>query len=232
MVDTVRAQKNEESLQRLRNATIFQRSQSEVGQDSIADTAIRIGSRQPASNKQVTRGARVRTKPVQTKTVIVEKSRTEPTTIHIEPILKQQLRTLAAGQTGPKLTSLSGIAVALIKRGLFAEPDKPYGPSLEPVVQGAIDKAFTRHDNRLAALQARDTRDSAQTLYLLVQIVSLLLEVVGSLRRETVEPDAFDQIIHASEQHARQALIHPDPYLLELVKNLYFADGGKEEPAV
>jgi hypothetical protein len=97
-------------------------------------------------------------------------------------------------------------------------------------VQAAIDKGFTRHDNRLAALQARDTRDSAQTLYLLVQIVSLLLEVLGSLRRETLEPDAFDRIIHASEQHARQALTHPDPYLLELVRNLYFPDRGKEAP--
>src|SRR5919199_5541267 len=135
---------------------------------------------------------------------------TIPTTIHLQPRVRQQLLDLAAGQTDPKLVSLSGIAVALIKRGLFAEPDKPYGLSLEPVVQGAIDKGFTRHDNRLAALQARDTRDSAQTLYLLVQTVSLMLEVVSSLRRETLEPDAFDRIIHASEQHARQALTHPD----------------------
>jgi hypothetical protein len=173
----------------------------------------------------------LRKKSAHAQKVTVGKNRTEPTTIHLEPIVKQQLRMLATGQTDPKLTSLSGIAVALIKRGLFAEPDKPYGPSLEPVVQGAIDKGFTRHDNRLAALQARDTRDSAQTLYLLVQTVSLMLEVVSSLRRETLEPDAFDRIIHASEQHARQALTHSDPYLLELVRKTYFQDGGTEEPA-
>jgi hypothetical protein len=79
----------------------------------------------------------------------------------MQPILKQQLRDIAAGQTDPKLASLSAVAVALIRRGLHAEPDKPYGPSLEPVVRGAISRGFSRHDSRLAPLQARDTRDSA-----------------------------------------------------------------------
>jgi hypothetical protein len=228
---TASPQLSEEDLQNQPQSTIFRRSLHSVGQDSIADDAMRPALGQPASERKSSRPRQLRKKSTHAQNVTDGKNRTEPTTIHLEPILKQQLRMLAAGQTDPKLTSLSGIAVALIKRGLFAEPDKPYGPSLEPVVQGAIDKGFTRHDNRLAALQARDTRDSAQTLYLLVQTVSLMLEVVSSLRRETLEPDAFDRIIHASEQHARQALTHPDPYLLELVRNTYFQDGGKEEPA-
>src|SRR5919199_6259002 len=85
---------------------------------------------------------KLRKKTKRTKKRQVGKNTTIPTTIHLHPGVRQHLLDLAAGQTDPKLTSLSGIAVALIKRGLFAEPDKPYGPSLEPVVQGAIRKGF------------------------------------------------------------------------------------------
>jgi hypothetical protein len=137
----------------------------------------------------------------------------------MHPILKQRLQALAAGQTDPKLTSVSGIAVALIQRGLLMEPDKPYGPSLEPVVQGAIHRGFSRHDNRLAPLQARDTRDSAEARHLLANAVSLLLQLLG--KHEDVAPDAFERIIAETEKKGREALTKPDPWLLALMRETY-----------
>src|ERR687883_371085 len=178
MMYTARPQLREEDLQNQPQSTIFRRSLHSVGQDSIANDAMRPASSQPASERKSSRPRQLRKKSTHAQNVTDGKNRTEPTTIHLEPILKQQLRMLAAGQTDPKLTSLSGIAVALIRRGLHAEPDKPYGPSLEPVVRGAIDKGLFRHDNRLAPLQARDTRDSAQTLHLQVQAIALLLQIL------------------------------------------------------
>ncbi|MBV9481642.1 MAG: hypothetical protein JO249_12945 [Acidobacteria bacterium] len=152
-----------------------------------------------------------------------------PLTIHCEPGVKERLAALAAGATERKLTSLSGIGNALLKQAMSLDPDKPYGPTLEPVVQGAIDKGFSRRDNRLAPLQARDTRDSAQALHLQVQAISLLLQILGSVRRETIEPEAFDQIIAASERHGREALTTRDPYLLQLVREIFFEDPRKEK---
>jgi hypothetical protein len=116
---------------------------------------MRVASIQPASAGKMSRPEKLRKKSKRIQKHTVGKNTTIPTTIHLHPGVRQQLLDLAAGQTDPKLASLSGIAVALIKRGLFAEPDKPYGPSLEPVVQGAIRKGFFHHDNRLAPLQAR-----------------------------------------------------------------------------
>ena len=229
MMYTARPQLREEDLQNQPQSTIFRRSLHSVGQDSIANDAMRPASSQPASERKSSRPRQLRKKSTHAQNVTDGKNRTEPTTIHLEPILKQQLRTLAAGQTDPKLTSLSGIAVALIRRGLHAEPDKPYGPSLEPVVRGAIDKGFLRHDNRLASLQARDTRDSAQTLHLQVQAIALLLQILDKL--EAVEPGAFERIIAASEKRGREALMQPDPLLLALVRDRYFPSHthGKEE---
>ena len=148
----------------------------------------------------------------------------------MHPILKQQLRDLAAGQTDPRLASLSAVAVALIRRGLHAEPDKPYGPSLEPVVRGAISKGFSRHDNRLAPLQARDTRDSAETRHLVVNALSLLLHILGKF--EDVDPGAFDRIIDETEKKGREALTNPDPLLLELVRETYLQRQTGEEERV
>ena len=151
-----------------------------------------------------------------------------PLTIHIEPGVKQRILELAAGAKDKRLASLSGMSTALIKRALTFEPDKPYGPSLEPVVKGAIDRGFARHDSRLAALQARDTRDSAETRHLLVNAVSLLLQLLG--KHEAVDPDAFDRIIDETQKKGREALTTPDPLLLELVGETYLQhQAGKGE---
>jgi hypothetical protein len=172
----------------------------------------------------------VRKKSTHAQKLTAGKNRTEPTTIHMQPILKQQLRDIAAGQTDPRLASLSAVAVALIRRGLHAEPDKPYGPSLEPVVQGAISRGFSRHDSRLAPLQARDTRDSAETRHLVVNAVSLLLQLLG--KHEAVDPGAFERILEETERKGREALTTPDPLLLELVGETYLKPrAGKGEPA-
>jgi hypothetical protein len=227
MVDTARAQKKGESLQRLENATIFKRSRSEVRQDSIANAAMRVAVIQPASPGKLSRPGKLRKKSKRTQKRPVGNNTTIPTTIHLQPRVRQQLLDLAAGQTDPKLTSLSGIAVALIKRGLFAEPDKPYGPSLEPVVQGAIRKGFFHHDNRLAPLQARDTRDSAEARHLMANAVSLLLQLLGKF--EDVAPDAFEHIITESAKKGREALTKPDPWLLELVQAAYTSPADQED---
>ena len=216
---TAFAQLKEESHVKRAQSTIFQRPLSGVRQDSIAKPAMQQASSQPASGEKLSRPRQLRTKAKRAKKHSVGKNTTEPTTIHIHPILKQRLRDLAAGQTDPKLASVSGIAVALIQRGLLMEPDKPYGPTLEPVVQGAIHKGFSRHDNRLAPLQARSTRDSAEARHLLANAVSLLLQLLG--KHEEIAPDAFERIIAETEKKGREALTKPDPWLLALVRGTY-----------
>src|SRR5436309_2589580 len=96
----------------------------------------------------------------------VSEKPTVPTTIHMPPIMRRRLQERAAGAKDPKLASLSDITIAMVLRGLACEPDKPYGPSLEPVIEGSINKGFLRHDNRLASLQARDTYNSTQAVHL------------------------------------------------------------------
>ena len=184
-------------------------------------------SSQPASRKKLIRPRPLKTNRARSQKQLGTNGRTEPLTIHLEPGVKQRIRALAAGANDPKLTSLSGMATALIKRALTLEPDKPYGPSLEPVVRGAIDKGFVRHDNRLAPLQARDTRDSAQTLHLQVQAIALLLQVLDKL--EPVAPGAFERIIAESEKRGREALTQPDPLLLALVRERHLHGDGKGE---
>src|SRR5215212_8886839 len=216
---TAFAQLKEESHVKRAQSTIFQRPLSGVRQDSIAKPAMHVAVSQPASMGKLSRPPGMHKKAKQVKTGFDGKTTTEPTTIHMQPILKQRLRDLAAGQADPKLASVSGIAVALIQRGLLMEPDKPYGPTLEPVVQGAIHKGFSRHDNRLAPLQARSTRDSAEARHLLANAVSLLLQLLG--KHEEIAPDAFERIIAETEKKGREALTKPDPWLLALVRGTY-----------
>jgi hypothetical protein len=230
MLNTAYPHFEEKDQQKQRQSTIFQRSQREVRQDSIAKPAMQQAATQPASMGKLSRPRGMRTKAKQGKKHFVGKTTTEPTTIHLQPILKQRLRDLAAGQKDPKLASISGIAVALIQRGLLMEPDKPYGPSLEPVVQGAIHKGFSRHDNRLAPLQARDTRDSAETRHLMANAVSLLLQLLG--KHEAVAPDAFERIIAETEKKGREALTKPDPWWLELVVRAAYAPQETGEEGV
>jgi hypothetical protein len=156
-----------------------------------------------------------------------DKRRTVKLTLWVEPGVKERLAALAAGKRDRKLATLSGLGTAFLKRGMATDPDKPYGPSLEPVVRGAIDKGFVRHDNRLAPLQARDTRDSAQTLHLQVQTIALLLQILDKL--EPVAPGAFERIIAESEKRGREALTQPDPLLLALVRDRYLHSDGKGE---
>jgi hypothetical protein len=158
-----------------------------------------------------------------------DKRRTVKLTLWVEPGVKERLAVLAAGKRDRKLATLSSLGTAFLKRGMATDPDKPYGPSLEPVIRGAIDKGLIRHDNRLAPLQARDTRDSAQALHLQVQAIALLLQILDKL--EAVEPGAFERIIAASEKRGREALTQPDPLLLALVRERYFPSHthGKEE---
>ncbi|HYX48639.1 MAG TPA: hypothetical protein VE843_02775, partial [Ktedonobacteraceae bacterium] len=143
MVNTTYPQTITNQPQTKSKATIFQRSQSEVVQDSIADTAMHAASPQAASEGKLSRPQTANKKEQQELLVIDGKMKTLPTTIHIDPILKHQLLELAAGQKERKLASVSAVAVALIRRGLAGDPDKPYGPSLEPVIQGSIAKGFT-----------------------------------------------------------------------------------------
>ena len=156
------------------------------------------------------------------------KKRTLPTTIHIDPILKHQLLELAAGQKNRKLASVSAVAVALIRRGIAGDPDKPYGPSLEPVIQGSIAKGFTRHDNRLAALQARDTYDGPQTRHLVTNCLNFLIAILDKLDVLT-DQGLFQRIIEQSENKAREALTKRDPTFLEMVRANHLTLGTAQE---
>jgi hypothetical protein len=184
---------------------------------------------QPASKGKIVRSRRVQTKHVRSENPPIAKNRTEPLTIHCEPGVKERLRELAAGAKNKKLATLSGITNALIKRALTLDPDKPYGPTLEPVVQGAIRTGFSRHDNRLAPLQARSTRDSAETRHLMANAVSLLLQILG--KQEEVAPGAFERIIAETEKKGREALTRPDPWLLQIVHETYARRTGEGEGA-
>jgi len=155
------------------------------------------------------------------------KTKTIPLTVHVEPGVKQRLQHLAAGQKDAKLATLSGITNAMIRRGMVCEPDKPYGPSLEPVIQGALDKGFARHDNRLAALQARDTFAGIQALHLIVNTFNILL--AGLNHFDPVAEGTFQRIVEESENKAREALTSRDPSFLELVKGTYLNPATGEE---
>ncbi|HYX48228.1 MAG TPA: hypothetical protein VE843_00675 [Ktedonobacteraceae bacterium] len=197
-------------------------------QDSIADTAMHAASTQAASEGKLSRPQTTNKKAQQEQFVLDGKKRTLPTTIHMDPILKHQLLELAAGQKERKLASVSAVAVALIRRGISGNPDKPYGPSLEPVIQGSIAKGFTRHDNRLAALQARDTYDGAQTRHLVTNCLNFVIAILNKLEPLT-DQGLFKRIIDQSEDKAREALTNRDPIFLEMVRGAHLAPGSAKE---
>jgi len=144
------------------------------------------------------------------------------------PIVRRRLLERIAGTKDPKLTSISGIANAMILRGLACEPDKPYGPSLEPVIDGSIGRNFLRHDNRLASLQARDTYDGTQAVHLLTNVLNLNLAILAKLG-EDVSPDTFKTIVEESERKAIEVLTTGDPRFLEMVRDTHLMPGGGEE---
>ena len=185
-------------------------------------------STQAASEGKLSRPQTTNKKAQQEQFLIVANNKTLPTTIHMHPILKNQLRELAAGQKDPKLASLSAIANALIRRGLHSDPDKPYGPSLEPVIEGSIAKGFTRHDNRLAALQARDTYDGAQTRHLVTNCLNFVIAILNKLEPLT-DQGLFNRIIEQSEDKALEALTNRDPTFLEMVRGAHLAPGSAKE---
>ena len=228
MVNTTHPQTIINQLQTKSKATIFQRSQSEVVQDSIADTAMHAASTQAASEGKLSRPQTANKKEQQELLVIDGKMKTLPTTIHIDPILKHQLLELAAGQKERKLASVSAVAVALIRRGIAGDPDKPYGPSLEPVIEGSIAKGFTRHDNRFAALQARDTYDGAQTRHLVTNCLNLVIAILNKLEPLT-DQGLFNRIIEQSEKKGLEALTKRDPTFLEMVRTTHLTSGTAQE---
>src|SRR4051794_5860425 len=153
MLNTAYPQLEEKDQQKQRQSTIFQRSQREVRQDSIAKPAMQQTTTQPASTGKLSRPRGMRTKAQQGKKRSVGKHTTEPTTIHLQPIVKQRLRDRAEGKKAPKRASVWGFAVPLTRGVLLREPNKPYGPPRDRGVGGATQRGFSRHDNRLAPLQ-------------------------------------------------------------------------------
>jgi hypothetical protein len=228
MLNTTYPQTTINTIENQTKATIFQRPRSGVVQDSIAVSAMHAASGQAASDEKLSRSTPMNRKEEHVQLLIAHKKRTEPTTIHIDPILKHRLRELASGQKDSKLASLSGIALAMIRRGMLMDPEKPYGPSLEPVIRGSLDKGFARHDNRLAALQARDTYDGAQTRHLVTNCLNFLIAILNKLEMLTDE-GLFQRILEQSEQKAREALTKRDPTFLEMIRGSHLApDAAKE----
>jgi hypothetical protein len=189
---------------------------------------MRASAGQPASGEKLSRPRLGREEKPRTQKANAQEKSTIPTTIHMPPIVRRRLLERIAGTKDPKLTSISGIANAMILRGLACEPDKPYGPSLEPVIDGSIGRNFLRHDNRLASLQARDTYDGTQAVHLLTNVLNLTLAILGKLG-EDVSPDTFKTIVEASERKAIEVLTTRDPRFLEMVRNTHLMPGGGEE---
>jgi hypothetical protein len=230
MLYTAIPQKEKESLSNQTKSTIFRRPEVGVRQDSIATSAMRASANQPASEEKLSRPRQRRDKKARTQKGNVSEKPTVPTTIHMPPIVRQRLMARAAGAKDPKLASISGMANAMILRGLACEPDKPYGPSLEPVIQGSINKGFLRHDNRLASLQARDTYNSTQAVHLLTNALNLILAIFEK-QGERVSPNTFKKIVEESERKAIEALTIRDPRFLEMVRDTHLTPGGREEDA-
>jgi hypothetical protein len=228
MLNTPYPQTTTNTIEYQTKATIFQRPRSGVGQDSIAVSAMHAASGQPASDEKLSRSTPMNRKEEHVQLLIAHKKRTVPTTIHIDPILKHRLRELASGQKDSKLASLSGIALAMIRRGMLMDPEKPYGPSLEPVIRGSIDKGFIRHDNRLASLQARDTYEGTQTRHIVTNCLSVLIAILDKLEVLTDE-GLFQRILDESERKAREALTKRDPTFLEMVRGTYLNQSAGEE---
>jgi hypothetical protein len=228
MLYTATPQKEKERLFSQTKSTIFRRPEGGVGQDSIAKSAMRAGAIWPASGEKLSRPRPRREEKAPTQKGNVSEKPTVPTTIHMPPIMRRRLQERAAGAKDPKLASLSGITIAMVLRGLACEPDKPYGPSLEPVIEGSINKGFLRHDNRLASLQARDTYNSTQAVHLITNALNLILAILEKLG-ERVSPNSFQAIVQESERKAIEALTTRDPKFLEMVRNTHLSPTGGEE---
>src|SRR5690349_2603823 len=221
-------QNQKESFSYQTRSTIFRRPGAGVRQDSIAGGAMRASAGQPASGEKLLRPRQGREEKPRTQKANAQEKPTIPTTVHMPPIVRHRLLEQAAGAQDPKLASISGMANAMILRGLACEPDKPYGPSLEPVIEGSINKGFLRHDNRLASLQARDTYNSTQAVHLLTNALNLILAIFAK-QGESVAPDTFKTIVEESERKAIEALTIRDPRFLEMVKETHLTLGGGEE---
>jgi hypothetical protein len=189
-----------------------QNSHNYVRQDSIADTRDRIASMQPASRQSFMRSHEKDRDVVRSKKRPVPKRRTVVLTLHVEPIVKDKIRELAReGEI-----SMSGAALAFLKRGMQQDFDLQYGAMLVPVIEAAINRPI----KFLISLLVRAVYFGAQNRGLQTNTLHLLL---------AEEQDTLQAIVSASQEQAAQAVRNLSAPIAALMNEILKQQGSEKE---
>src|SRR4051812_6638887 len=109
----------------------------DVWQDKIANTRDRVASLQPAPPQHMSRSAQLRNSSPRTQTASNHTEGTVPLTLHVPPIVKDRIRTIAkqeALKNPDDPPSLSEVGGKYLERGLQSHMDMQYGALLEPMI--------------------------------------------------------------------------------------------------
>jgi len=113
-----------------------QRALTEVLQDRSTAARGRAASPEPAAPEKLARSQGINTQMQSSRKSSSKKRRSDPITMHAEPILKAKLRDIARGNS----LSISQTALLYCKRGMQQEFDLKYSEMFIPAMEAVINK--------------------------------------------------------------------------------------------
>jgi hypothetical protein len=192
----------------------------DVQQDKGREKSARIGTRQPAPREQVPRPQPLNPNGTRSNPSNVHKTRTVHTTLHLNPLVKAELKRIAE-QEG---LSVSKVGSAFLERGLQQHVDMRYGALLEPIIRDEIQKQMRGMASRFAWLLVRVAFDTGQ-------IKSLVTNLLG--RQAGVTEEVLKTILTRTQQLAKGNITRKTPQIKELidaVEKWLVADDEKKKP--
>jgi hypothetical protein len=146
------------------------------------------------------------------------KRQTVHLTLHVDPIVKQELQRIAE-QEG---LTVSKTGSAFLEQALQNNVNMHYSALLEPIIKTAIRKHTTAGFNRLAFLLARNSFAAEQTRAIVANILG---------RQQGITKEELQTILDLTKQTAKGNLTRRNPELEELIVAIkQWLDHEEEEP--
>jgi hypothetical protein len=176
----------------------------EVPQDKGREKSARLGTAQPAPLTKPPRPQPLNPNGTRSNPSNVQKTRTVHTTLHLNPLVKAELKRIAE-QEG---LSVSKVGSAFLERGLQQHIDMHYSALLQPIIESTIRKEMRALATRMTALQVRVAFDTGQTK-------SLVTNLLG--RQAGVTQEVLKTILTRTQQLAKGNITRNTPQLTELI---------------
>jgi hypothetical protein len=201
------------------NGAVVEAFNASVRQDKGRISSARIGTPQPAPQTTPIRPQPLNTDTARSKKKPDPKRKTVHLTLHVDPIVKQELQQVAE-QEG---LTVSKTGSAFLEQALQNNVDMHYSALLEPIIKTAIRKHITAGFNRLAWLLVRIAFDAEQTRAIATNILG---------RQQGMTEETLKNILAMSQRTAKGNITRTSPEMRELidaVENWLFSKDEEQE---